>query len=361
MNRYVLALLGAAALAACGDLGAGHGFGAVSLSPLLDSIFVGDRLVARQVTYVDPNGNIAPAGPITWSSSDTSVAQIDSVSGAITGKKRGASVIVAKAQGTSGGALVVVSDTLDITLLLDTIYMMPNDTLTVPIVVKKANPPAAAVWFTAATGTTVYSVDSASGRMTALANGGPIPYIVHADSLRDTGYVYVMTLSDTTGGKMFFSVRGTANTHVGGPAAAMNYMSRSGQQAFQLSGNFISNGRILQLVQITRPDSVIAAGVYPIDSLSPLEDPAASVAPPGTCSAPRPWAIWNAQNAILAYSRQGGTLGITQLVTVTNGQAISGHFTFTAQRADFYGDPLGLLAITGSFVAPLVPGSQGCR
>jgi hypothetical protein len=156
-------------------------------------------------------------------------------------------------------------------------------------------------------------------------------------------------------------VRGTANTHVGGPAQAMNYMSRSGQQAFQLSGTFIPSGLPLQLVQITRPDSVTAAGAYAIDSLSPLEDLATPFAPPGTCSAPRPWALWNAQNAILAYSRQGGTLVITQLVTVTNGQAISGHFSFTAQRADFYNDSLALLSITGSFVAPLVPGTQGCR
>ncbi len=317
--------------------------------------------MARHVTYVNPQGVITAPGPIAWSSSDTSVAQIDTVSGAITGKKRGAAVILARAQGTSGGALVTVSDTLDITLLLDTIYMMPSDTLTVPIVVRKANPPAAAVWFTAATGTAVYSIDSASGKMTGLANGGPIPYIVHADSLRDTGFVYVMTLTDTTGGKMFFSVRGTANSHVGGPAHAMNYTSTGGKQAFQLSGTFVSSGRTLQVVQITRPDSVIATGAYSIDSLNPREDPATIISPPGVCAAPRPWALWNAQNAILAYSRQGGTLGITQLVPVANGQAISGHFTFIAQRADFYGDPLGQLAIAGSFVAPLIAGSQGCR
>jgi hypothetical protein len=360
MNRSILVLLCGAALAACGDLGFNGGMGAVSLSPILDSIFVGDRLVARQVTYIDPNGNIAPAGPVTWASSDTTVAQIDTVSGAINGRKRGVAIISAKAHSISGFALVAVSDTLDITLLLDTVYMMPGDTLTVPVVVKKANPPAAKVWFTAPTNG-AYTVDSA-GKMTATADGGPIPYVVHADSLRDTGYVYVMTLTDTTGGKMFFSVRGTANTHVGGPARAMNYISaNAGKQAFQLTGSFAPSGPALQVVQITRPDSVIVAGAYPIDSLNPIEDQPARVSPPGTCSAPRPWAVWNAQNVIVAYSRRGGTLGIAQLVTVPNGQAISGHFTFTAQRVDFYGDALGLLAITGSFVAPLVSGSASCR
>src|SRR2546430_12699304 len=42
--------------------------------------------------------------------------------------------------------------------------------------------------------------------------GGPSRYIVHADSLADTGAVYVMSLSDTTGGKMFFSVGGTVRS-----------------------------------------------------------------------------------------------------------------------------------------------------
>src|SRR5712691_7051551 len=229
MHRSVLALLGVATLAACGDLSVGNGRGAMQISPVLDSMFVGDRLPALRVTYIAPDGHPALPGRIVWASSDTTIAQIDTVAGGITGRKRGAVVITAQAQGLTGGALLVVSDPLDITLLLDTVYMMPGDTLRVPVVVLKSNtPPAATVWFQAPSNS-AYTIDSASGRMTALAPGGPLPYIVHADSLADTGAVYVMRLADTTGGKIFYSVRGTVITHVGGPARAANFLASSGR------------------------------------------------------------------------------------------------------------------------------------
>ena len=362
MNRSLLALLGTAAVAACGDLGVPSGRGAVQVAPVLDSLFVGDRLPALRVTYIAPGGSPASPGPVIWATSDSSVAQIDALSGAITGRKRGSAVITAQAQGLTGGAFVVVSDTLDITLLLDTVYAMPGDTMTVPVVVLKSNnPPPATVWFKAPTNS-AYSIDSASGRLTALAVGGPIPYIVHADSLADTGAVYVMNLADTTGGKIFYSVRGTAITHVGGPARAANFPAVGGRQAFQLIGTYVKNGVTTQRVQITRPDSVIGVGAYAIDSLSPAEDTRSSTGPPATCAAPRPWALWNALNVgIDSYSRRGGTLVVMQIDSVPGGQVMSGHFTFTAQRRDLYTDPLGALSITGSFVTPLVRSNTVCR
>ena len=361
MNRSTGALLGLAAVAACGDLNVGSGLGAVEVSPVLDSLIVGDRLPALRVTYIAPDGKPASPGQIIWASSDTSIAQIDTLAGGITARKRGAVIITARAQGQTGGALVVVSDTLDITLLLDTVYMMPGDTMTVPVVVLKSNPPAATVWFTAPSNS-AYTIDSASGQITALDVGGPLPYIVHADSLADTGAVYVKKLADTTGGKIFYSVRGTVISHVGGPAHAVNFLATSGRQAFQLTGTYVPNGAPTQRVQVTRPDSLIAAGAYLIDSLSPAEDPFSSTAPPATCAAPRPWATWTALNVgIAGYSRRGGTLVVMQIDSVPGGQVISGHFTFTAQRATLYTDPLGLLSITGSFVAPLVSSSTVCR
>lgn len=362
MHRSVLALLGVATLAACGDLGVGNGRGAVQISPVLDSMFVGDRLPALRVTYIAPDGHPASPGRIIWASSDTSIAQIDTVAGGITGRKRGAVVITAQAQGLTGGALLVVSDPLDITLLLDTVYMMPGDTMRVPVVVLKSNtPPPATVWFQSPSNS-AYTIDSASGRITALAPGGPLPYIVHADALADTGAVYVMRLADTTGGKIFYSVRGTVISHVGGPAHAANFLASSGRRAFQLIGTYVPNGVTTQRVQITRPDSITAAGAYAIDSLGPAEDPSSSTAPPAICAAPRPWAVWTALRVgIGSYSRRGGTLVVMQIDSVPGGQAISGHFTFTAQRNDFYTDPLGALSIAGSFVAPFVRSNTVCR
>ena len=359
MNRPALALLCAAALGACGDLGGVRTGGFLGVSPLLDSLFVGDQALPHQVTFFDVDGNPGPAGAITWSSLDSSIARIDAT-GRVTARKRGAVLILAQAQGLAASALVVVSDTLDITLLLDTVYVMPNDTLTVPVVVLKRNSPPAVVSFEAPSNP-AYGID-AKGKITALTAGGPFPYIVHADALTDTGAVEVVSLTDTTGGKFFYSVRGTAISHVGGQVLATNYVAANGKQAFQLRGTFGSAASPSQVVQITNPDSVIATGVYPIDSLSPGEDVASGVAPPAVCSAPRPWALWAARPAgIFAYSRRGGELGITQIVVVANGHAISGRFFYSAQRSDFYSDPLALLSIHGSFVAPLVTSTTVCR
>ncbi len=270
-------------------------------------------------------------------------------------------MITAQAHGITGAALVVVSDTVDITLLLDTVYTMPGDTMRIPVVVLKSNPPLATVWFEAPSNAS-YSIDSATGRITALAPGGPLPYIVHADAVADTGAVYVMSLADTTGGKIFYSVRGTVISHVGGPAHAANFLASSGTRAFQLTGTYVPNGVTAQRIQFTRPDSVIAPGAYAVDSLSPAEDLSSATAPPATCAAPRSWAAWTALSAgIGSYSRRGGTLVVMQIDSVPGGQVISGHFTFTAQRVDLYTDPLGALSITGSFVAPLVPSSTVCR
>ncbi|PYO96129.1 MAG: hypothetical protein DMD60_11520 [Gemmatimonadetes bacterium] len=363
MNRSIVALLGGATLAACADLSVPHGAASLAVSPILDSVYVGDRTLAHRVTYIDGNGNPQPPGTVLWTSTDTTIARIDARTGAVTGRKRGAVVITAQAQGITGAALVVVSDTLDITLLLDTVYVLPGDTLRVPVTVLKRNtPPAAAVWFTAPSNSQ-FSIDSATGRLTAVTAGGPSPYVVHADSLADTGAVYVLSLPDTTGGKMFYSVGGSAISHVGGPAVAVNYRATGGKQAFQLRGKYAPAGTTLQVLDITLADSVITADTtFAIDSLNPAEDLDAAGGPIAVCSPPRSWGFWAAQSpGILGYSRRGGTLHITRIVAVPNGQAVSGYFSFTAQRTDLYNDPLGALVITGSFVAPLVASTTVCR
>src|SRR5207244_11288972 len=124
-----LALSGLAGVAAGADACVGGGRGALQLLPVLAALLGGARLPALHVTSSAPGGSPASPGPVMWATSDSSVAQIDALSGAITGRKRGSAVITAQAQGLTGGALVVVSDTLDITLLLDTVYVLPGDTM----------------------------------------------------------------------------------------------------------------------------------------------------------------------------------------------------------------------------------------
>ena len=334
------------------------------IDPVLDSLFVGDVSLRPSVIYYDGAGGSRIPAPteIHWASSDTATLGVDSLTGRMTARRRGIALIVATVQSTQGSALVVVSNTLDLTLLLDTIYAMPGDTLTVPIAVRKLNsPPPPVVWYEAPASNAVYTIDSASGRLTALAPGGPVRYIVHADTIADTGAVSVLSLSDTTGGRFFFSVLGTAVAHVGGSITGANYRRSDDNLAFRLVGTHPS-GVSTQTVRITLPDALLAARAYTIDSLSPSEAGPLLLSSPAICAPPRAWALWASQSpSILALSRRGGIIGITQIVALLNGQAISGRFTYTAQRADLYADPLGALAIHGTFVSPLVTDRTSCR
>ena len=52
------------------------------------------------------------------------------------------------------------------TLLLDTVYVMPGDSLDVPVVVLKSSAPSPVVWFEAPASNGVYTIDSVTGRLT---------------------------------------------------------------------------------------------------------------------------------------------------------------------------------------------------
>jgi uncharacterized protein YjdB len=203
----VLALTGLALAAACGDNGAG-GSPRVVITPILDSVFVGDTVAARTARYFDASGDSQATGPVRWFSADQAVFRVDSVSGVIVAVGRGAAVLSARANGITGTSLLVVSRTLDLSLLLDTIYLMPGDTITVPVSVRDKDGSPPPVWFTPQSNGVV-TIDSATGRITANGFGGPIPVTAHADSVSAGGTVEVVLLTDTTGGKGSFTVLGT--------------------------------------------------------------------------------------------------------------------------------------------------------
>ena len=365
MRATLLAAMCGALACSIGDV-SGPVLPYVVLEPILDSLFVGEVDPFPSVTYFDGRGNSRTPLPIEvgWQSSDTTILSVDTASRRMTARGRGIAIVVATVNNVSGQSLVAVSNTLDVRLLLDTVYAMPGDTLTVPVAVKKSSPPDPVVWYEAPSNP-VYTIDSLTGLLKATAPGGPVPYIVHADTIADTGAVHVLSLSDTIGGQFFFSVLGTANTHVGGSIRAVNYTRSNANLAFQLQGSNAPSSTTLQTVQIILPDPVVAPGAYAIDSLSPDEALAGSSQQPLViCIPPRPWALWSARRgsgSIVAYSRPGGKLSITQIDTVPDGLVISGVFTYAAQRKDLYTDPLGVLSIHGSFVAPLVTDRTTCR
>jgi hypothetical protein len=349
-----LLLLGLALSLACGENGPAVS-PRVVVAPLLDSLFVGDTLPAFTATYIDARGDTQPAGPVRWFSSDSTIARVDSLTGQIVGRSSGAAVLSARANGVTGMALLVVAQTLELTLLLDTLYLMPGDTMTVPVAVQDTSGSPPPVWFSTSVNG-VFTIDSATGRVTATGAGGPLPFTAHADSVSATGAVEVVQLTDTVGGKASFSVFGTVTRRARAGARAVHYLKQGGDAAFRLSTPIIVGGVTVENILITRPTPLVTgvATLAGIDSISLAEVFGAGADP--NCRPPRPWAIWSTQAfvpTLRALSVNGG-FNVTQRIAITNGSVISGRFSFVARRVDVYDDPLGKLTVRGTFVAPLI-------
>lgn len=376
MRRYPLPLPVAVAAVALACLNLSNPLPPTLLvAPVLDSMFVGDTLAARKVSLLDANLQLVNPGPVSWTLVPTTVATIDSLTGKIHGVGKGAALVTAHAAGVTRSALVIVSRRLDMTLLMDTVYVMPTDTITLPLAIEEKGVAPRTLWFDRSSAPGVYTVDTALGVVTAQGAGGPVRYVAHVatrtDTVSDTGAVVVLTLTDTTGqGHFFMTVLGTAIRHEGGPAVALNYRKSNGQLGFRLADSLINGGTTLyDRLYVTLGDSVIATGTFHIDSITPQEAAISISALDPYCRPPRPWAAW--QNipfpGILAYSHSTGTdttagqLSITQYAPAVGGGAIiSGRYAFKAQRTDLYFDTLGVLAIQGTFVAPLLTWMNPC-
>ena len=352
-----LTLTSLALAAACSDTGPG-GSPRVVIAPILDSLFVGDTVPARTARYFDARGDSQATGSVRWFSSDQAVFRVDSVSGVIVGVGRGPAVLSARANGISGASLLVVSRVLDLSLLLDTIYLMVGDTFTVPVSVrdKDGNPPP--VRFTPVS-SAVVTIDSA-GLITALQASTLVPFTAHADSVTATGAVQVVQLTDTLGGKGSFTVLGTVIRRARAGARAVNYPRPGDTTSFRVSLPVVAAGVAIENIVITLRDSVAAPVTAAIDSIS-LDEATASA--DFVCRPKRAWAIWSVLSTppLRGLSRQGGTIAITQVDTLAHGLAVSGRFSFTGQRSDLYDDPLGGLPVRGTFVAPVIADSHQCR
>ncbi len=353
-----LALSGLALAAACGDSGP-SATPRVVVAPILDSLFVGDTLPARTARYFDARADSQATGPVRWTSSNRFVFTVDSVSGAIAGVGPGAAVLSGRANGITGTALLVVSRLLDLSLLLDTVYLMPGDTLTVPFALRDKNGSPPPVWFDSLSNG-VFTIGS-TGRITANGVGGPLPFTAHADSVSASGAVEVVQLTDTTGGRSAFTVLGTVIRRTRAGARAVNYRRQGDTATFRVSLPVVVSGVAIENIVITLRDSVRLPGTEAIDSISLNE--AFGSSSDFVCRPARAWAIWSVLSTppLRGLSRQGGTITITQVAGLAHGLAVSGRFSFTGQRSDLYDDPLGALPIRGTFVAPVIADNRPCR
>ncbi len=374
MKRYLFALTLAAA-AACVDVSSPLPPTLV-LAPVLDSTFVGDTLPARSVFLYDANNHLQNPGHITWTINPTSVATIDTATGKIVGVAKGPALISAavSAAPRAALALVYVSRRLDLTLLMDTVIVAPGDTISLPpwLAVKQKGTAATTLRFDPSPTPSVYTIDTITGRITALAAGGPVRYVARLSdgttTVADTGGVIVLGLVDTTStGVFYMTATGTAIRHQRGAATGINFARQNSPRGgFLLSDSLFRPDSVIEKVFVALLDTVSAPGTFEIDSISPQEVTSSRITPfDAACIPPRPWAVWSSAPLrlgarVLAPSHGtsssvvAGQLIITQRAPASGGGAIiSGRYTFTAQRTDLYYDPLGAETIRGTFVAPV--------
>ena len=354
----------AAAAVACFDTSGSGPQPRLVLSPLLDTVFVGDTQPPFVVTYFDAAGAPQPVGPVTWRSDRPAVATVNAA-GRVAGVSRGESIVSATAGRATGRALVIVADTLQVTLLLDTIYLMTGDTITVPVEVLKRGGGAPAPSFAVSPpAPAIVTIDS-DGLVTAVSNGGPIRFVVQADTVADTGWVHVIAPFDTTmaRSRAYFTIFGTVIRRLNAEVRALDYRLRDGTPAFRVGILVERQEQTVENVVMTLPDSLAGPDVFVLDSISPEEATGAG-GRDFVCQPDRSWGIWGSvafNPPLNALSRPGGELSVTQMEPVTGGFVVSGRFVFDAQRMDFYDEPGGLLPIRGTFVAPLVTNVTTCQ
>jgi hypothetical protein len=380
MKRNLLALTIVAA-AACFDVSSPIP-PTLILSPILDSLFVGDSLVPRDFAYYNSDGQRANPGPLSWSIGPTSVATINATTGVIHGVGKGIATVSASGGQATGIALVAVSRPLDLTLLMDTVVLMQQDTFTIPVAIQKKDVSATdTVWFDPSPSPRV-TINTATGLVTAVTSGGAVPYIAHVtsggvDTVSDTGAVVVLGLADTISpGHFFQTVLGTAIRHEGGAAVGVNYARSNGRLNFRLLTNALSPDSTLRdSTTVTLKDSLIRGDTtFEVDSIGPVEARGSQFTLNPVCNPPRPWAIWRSDHrvappyTIFALSHGtvsdsvAGSFSITQFALAAGGGAIiSGRYVFLSQRIDLYNDPLGAEVIRGTFVAPLRTHQDVCQ
>ncbi|HEX4561010.1 MAG TPA: hypothetical protein VH113_04185 [Gemmatimonadales bacterium] len=325
----------------------------------MDSLYTGDTAAALTATYYNANGSPGSGGNQRWTSSDSTVVKVNQATGVLVAVAPGNAVLSVSQSGVTGAALVVVTDTLGVTLLQPQIEMLPQDTFIPPISIRIRTGVAPAAWFTASPNG-YFTIDSATGRIVTTGTGAPSPYQVNLGPLSDAGTIEVVSMGDTTGGASAYTVNGSVSAKRSATVRATNYSRTGGTLTFLLTFKVAVGNVTTEIVNILSQTAVTSLDSLSIDSVSVSEAQNNSF----LCSPPRSAAAWSSTSQgtpILAVSRAGGYVKIRKLISVTGGSAISGSFFFLGQRADYYTHPSGLLAIQGNFVAPLITTTTTCH
>jgi hypothetical protein len=320
----------------------------VELMPATDTVYVGEIATVLSASAFNARDDVIQDAVITWRSDQPFVAEVDSLTGSITGIRPGVAAVTAQVGSVADTADIVVLNALRVSLPLDTILLAPGDTFSLPVevLVATGEVPPAVTFGGGAPG--IASIDPASGLVTALG-AGVAPFVAQADTVVVGGGIVVLALGDTAFGFAYFALSGAVDIRVALDARAFNHPTTDGRTVFQVAAR--------------TPDVVHEMAVVLIDSLVGPGTRAVGTMPPsgigaGTDPVCRPTESFVFYRRTLLtqdvwLSQAGGHVTVTTDGPLLDARRISGRFDVELQRTDLAGEA-GRIRARGTFVLPLV-------
>ncbi|HEX9729191.1 MAG TPA: Ig-like domain-containing protein [Gemmatimonadales bacterium] len=323
----------------------------VEVAPDRDTVFVGEVAQRVSAEAFNARGDVVTTAPVTWRSDQPFVASVDSVTGAITGVSIGSAAVTAKSGPVSDTAQIFVVDRLALRLPIDTLLLVPGDTMTVPVSLTSRDgetPPA--VTFSGGN-PAVATIDAVTGLVTAIGPG-VVAYGVQADSLSSSGGIQVLVITDSmTTGFAYVGLHGYSKRLGRMGAEGFNHPTTDARSVFQLSAATLNSDLTLrEQFGVLLLDSLTAPRIQDVDELPPSGVTAGS---DPVCEPPGSWVFYRDERGsatVRALSVAGGTVSITSVTPIPGGRVVSGRVSATLQQADLIG---ALTTAMATFVVPL--------
>ena len=183
---------------------AGAPVATVTVTPASASVQAG-QTVQLTATLKDANGNILTGRVVSWSSNNTSVANVNS-SGLVTGNGAGSATITAASEGKSGTSAITVTPVpvASVTVTPATASVPAGGTVQLTATPKDANGnPLTGRTITWQSSNSAVASVNGSGLVTGVATGGPVTITATSEGQSGTSAVTVTAASATQFGHVF--------------------------------------------------------------------------------------------------------------------------------------------------------------
>ena len=331
-------------LAACGgDPTVGDVVVRVEVTPDRDTLVVGELKTPFAATAFNARDDAVPSAEIRWTSDQSFIASVDSLTGSVRAVTTGGAAITARSSSVADTAQVFVVGPL--ALPLDTILLFPGDTFTIPVEIRETGGPTSPATFSGGAPGSA-TVDPATGLVTAI-DFGVAPFTAHVDTFTQHGQIQVLDVPDTLFGNVYAGLSGAQAARFRFGSRAFNHPTLDGGTAMNLNALTFDGGHQLAIVlvdSLTGP-RVVSIGELPESATRPGAD--------AVCFPPNDWMFYADLDNQRRARSLGGGLSLTTVKPVQGGHAVSGRFDVSLQLLDTPG-PSGEVRARGTFLVPVV-------